>query len=117
MRSAGPIGAEMNIDRTSLAQTFEETRRHWSLMTAYERFEQIVSIALSLIIAVIIVMALIQLLMKLLPLVIGGALDPLDHAVFQAICGMIMTLLISMEFKHSIIRVALRRESIIQVKL
>jgi uncharacterized membrane protein (DUF373 family) len=29
---------------------------------------------------------------------------------------MIMTLLIAMEFKHSIIRVALRRSSIIQVK-
>lgn len=30
--------------------------------------------------------------------------------------GMIMTLLIAMEFKHSIVRVALRRDSIIQVK-
>ncbi len=29
---------------------------------------------------------------------------------------MIMTLLIAMEFKHSIVRVALRRDSIIQVK-
>jgi uncharacterized membrane protein (DUF373 family) len=30
--------------------------------------------------------------------------------------GMIMTLLIGLEFKHSIVRVALRRDSIIQVK-
>lgn len=29
---------------------------------------------------------------------------------------MVMTLLIALEFKHSIIRVALRRESIVQVK-
>ena len=49
-------------------------------------------------------------------MLLGGALDPLDHRVFQALFGMIMTLLIAMEFKHSIIRVALRRESIIQVK-
>jgi uncharacterized membrane protein (DUF373 family) len=49
-------------------------------------------------------------------LALGGALDPLDHEVFQTLFGMIMTLLIAMEFKHSIIRVALRRESIIQVK-
>jgi uncharacterized membrane protein (DUF373 family) len=54
--------------------------------------------------------------LEVLPLLIGGALDPLDHGVFQALFGMIMTLLIAMEFKHSIIRVALRRESIIQVK-
>ena len=47
---------------------------------------------------------------------LGGALDPLDYEVFQALFGMIMTLLIAMGFKHSIIRAALRRESIIQVK-
>ncbi|HBU4090226.1 TPA: phosphate-starvation-inducible PsiE family protein, partial [Klebsiella pneumoniae] len=41
---------------------------------------------------------------------------PLDHKVFQTVFGMIMTLLIAMEFKHSIVRVALRRDSIIQVK-
>jgi uncharacterized membrane protein (DUF373 family) len=44
------------------------------------------------------------------------AFNPLDHAVFQVVFGMIMTLLIALEFKHSIIRVALRRDSIIQVK-
>ncbi|HIH4754657.1 TPA: heat resistance protein PsiE-GI, partial [Citrobacter freundii] len=42
--------------------------------------------------------------------------NPLDHKVFQSVFGMIMTLLIAMEFKHSIVRVALRRDSIIQVK-
>ena len=85
-------------------------------MTAYERFEQIVAFILSLVIAVVIVIALLQLVLKVLPLLLGGALDPLDHGVFQALFGTIMTLLIAMEFKHSIIRVALRRESIIQVK-
>ncbi|MBW4310281.1 heat resistance protein PsiE-GI, partial [Escherichia coli] len=44
------------------------------------------------------------------------AFNPLDHEVFQSVFGMIMTLLIAMEFKHSIVRVALRRDSIIQVK-
>jgi hypothetical protein len=45
------------------------------------------------------------------------ALNPLDHKVFQLrVRGMTMTLLIAMEFKHSIVKVALRKESIIQVK-
>lgn len=61
-------------------------------------------------------MALIQLIKNLLPLILGGALDPLDHKVFQTLFGMIMTLLIAMEFKHSIVKVALRHDSIIQVK-
>src|SRR5258707_1918286 len=39
-----------------------------------------------------------------------GALNPLDHAMFQAVFGMVMTLLIAMEFKHSITRVMLRRD-------
>lgn len=106
----------MEADRTSVAGVFRETRRHWPLMTAYERFEQIVALVLSLIIAIVIVVALVQLVLRVLSLLIGGALDLLDHEVFQALFGMIMTVLIAMEFKHSIIRVALRRESIIQVK-
>ena len=104
----------MKADRNP--RPFDETRRYWSIMTAYERFEQIVALVLSLVIAVVIVIALLQLMLKVLPLLLGGVLDPLDHGVFQALFGMIMTLLIAMEFKHSIIRVALRRESIIQVK-
>lgn len=106
----------METDRRSLARAFEETRDHWPVMTAYERFEQVVALVLSLIVAVVIVIALIQLGIRVLPLLIGGAVDILDHGVFQALFGMIMTLLIAMEFKHSIIRVALRQESIVQVK-
>jgi uncharacterized membrane protein (DUF373 family) len=95
---------------------FGETRRYWALMNAYERFEQIVAIILSLLVAVIVVIALFQLIKRLVPLLLGGALDPLDHDVFQTLFGMIMTLLIALEFKHSIVRVALRDNSIIQVK-
>ena len=95
---------------------FADTRDHWSIMTVYERFEQIVAVALSLIIAIVIVIALYQLARRTLPLVLGGVLDPLDQEVFQSLFGAMMTVLIAMEFKHSIIRVAARSESIIQVK-
>jgi uncharacterized membrane protein (DUF373 family) len=91
-------------------------RARWALMTIYERFEQMVAIALSLIIAIMILIALVQLYERVLPLVLGGALDPLDHGVFQAIFGSIFTVLIAMEFKHSIIKAALRRDSIVQVR-
>jgi uncharacterized membrane protein (DUF373 family) len=93
-----------------------ETRRHWPLMTAYERFEHVVAFLLSLVIAMLIAVALIQLYVRVVPLLVSGALDPLDHEVFQSLFGMVMTLLIALEFKHSIVRVALRRESIVQVK-
>ncbi len=92
---------------------FDEMRKYWPFMTVYERFEQIVAFILSLVIAAISVIALFQLLGRLLPLLPGGALD---HEVFQTLFGMIMTLLIAMEFKHSIIRVALRNHSITRIK-
>lgn len=109
------MSAEQNQSNQKLAGNGLQDQLQ-RLMAWYERFEQIVAFILSLIITVVIVMALIQLIKHLLPLILGGALDPLDHKVFQTLFGMIMTLLIAMEFKHSIVKVALRHDSIIQVK-
>jgi uncharacterized membrane protein (DUF373 family) len=93
-----------------------ETREHWPLMSVYERFEQVVAIVLSLVIAAVIALALVQLVIRVVVLLLSGAIDPLEHDVYQALFGMIMTLLIAMEFKHSIVLVAFRRSNIIQVK-
>lgn len=94
----------------------QQFRHEWALMNFYERFEQVVAVILSAVIAVIIVVSLLQLVQIVFRLLVIDAFNPLDHRVFQTVFGMIMTLLIAMEFKHSIVRVALRRDSIIQVK-
>lgn len=94
----------------------DDMRYQWRLMTFYERFEQVVALVLSAVIAVIIVVSLLQLVSIVFTLLVLDAFNPLDHKVFQTVFGMIMTLLIAMEFKHSIVRVALRRDTIIQVK-
>jgi len=94
----------------------ETFRRQWAVMSFYERFEQVVALALSGVIAVIVVVSLLQLVQVVFTLLVLDAFNPLDHKAFQTVFGMIMTLLIAMEFKHSIIHVALRRDSIIQVK-
>ena len=95
---------------------FQVLRDQWAIMSFYERFEQVVALVLSAVIAVIIVVSLFQLIAIVFTLLVLDAFNPLDHKVFQSVFGMIMTLLIAMEFKHSIVRVALRKESIIQVK-
>jgi uncharacterized membrane protein (DUF373 family) len=95
---------------------FAETRELWPIMSVYERFEQVVAIVLSGVIAVVIALALVQLVVRVAVLLLSGAIDPLEHDVFQALFGLIMTLLIAMEFKHSIVLVALRRSNVIQVK-
>lgn len=95
---------------------FQILRDQWAIMSFYERFEQVIALVLSAVIAVIIVVSLLQLTSIVFTLLILDAFNPLDHKIFQSVFGMIMTLLIAMEFKHSIVRVALRRDSIIQVK-
>lgn len=96
--------------------TLKNLRVQWSLMNAYERFEQVIVLALGAIIALIIVIALFQLYRRVLPLLLGGAIDPLDHDIFQMLFGSIFTVLIAMEFKHSIVRPAFRRDSVVQVR-
>jgi uncharacterized membrane protein (DUF373 family) len=93
-----------------------DTRRYWAVMSFYERFEHVVALALSAVISVIVVIALWRLIREVFTLLILGALDPLDHRVFQSVFGMIMTLLIAMEFKHSILKVLERSSHIIQVR-
>ena len=97
-------------------KALDEMRSQWRLMTVYERFEQVVAITLSGVIAVVIVISLIQLIRLVFTMLVMDALNPLDHQVFQLVFGATMTLMIAMEFKHSIVKVALRKESIIQVK-
>ena len=85
-------------------------------MKFYDRFEQTIAITLTGIISVIILVSVVQLIRNVFFSLILGALDPLEHNSLQVIFGMIMTVLIAMEFKHSIIQVALRRDSFVQVK-
>lgn len=106
----------MDAEQQPVRRLFETTRDQWSLMSFYQRFEQVVAIILSLVIAAVVALALVQLLLRIVPLLLSGSIDPLEHEVFQTLFGMMMTLLIALEFKHSIIRVALRHESIVQVK-
>ena len=84
-------------------------------MSFYGRFEQIVTWILTLCIAVIIAIALFRLVATIFQLLVFGALNPLNHEEFEVIFGMIMTLLIAMEFNHSILQ-AERLHRIIQVK-
>ncbi len=94
----------------------EGIKQCWPVMTFYERFEQVVLMILSFIISLVVLFALLQLLVNIYSILIAGVLNPMDYKIFQAIFGMIMTLLIAMEFKHSIIKVLERQSHIVQVK-
>ncbi|MFP7755386.1 phosphate-starvation-inducible PsiE family protein [Thermodesulfobacteriota bacterium B35] len=94
----------------------QETEKTKKLAAIYDGYEQLISLGLTGLIALIILIAFIRLAFEVYALVLTGMLDPLDHAVFREIFGMIMTLLIAMEFKHSIIKVLERKDHIVQVR-
>ncbi|HET8807801.1 MAG TPA: phosphate-starvation-inducible PsiE family protein [Methylophaga sp.] len=104
----------MKVDREK--QFWNQLKNDWTLMSYYERFEQTIALILSAVISVIIVISLYQLILTVFDLLVIDAFNPLEYRVFQTVFGMIMTLLIAMEFKHSIVKVALRQDNIIQVK-
>jgi uncharacterized membrane protein (DUF373 family) len=89
-------------------------REDWPLLTYYQRFESIVALVLTLIVGLIIVVALFRLTCAVVLGLICGALNPLNHEVFQAVFGEIMTLLIALEFNHTLQYMVTRQQSIIQ---
>lgn len=100
-----------------LKDELEGARAQWATLTLYEKFEHAVIVVLTAIIAVVIVLAMWNLVLKvLLGLVIAGSLDPTDYSSFQVIFGMIFTVIIALEFEKSLLVIAERHGSIVQVR-
>jgi uncharacterized membrane protein (DUF373 family) len=95
---------------------FEQTRTAWRTLTFYERFEQVISLLLTVLISVIVVGAVLSLSFRIAMLLIFGLIDPAEQALFHAIFGMVLTVLIALELNHSILGVLERKKSIIQVR-
>jgi uncharacterized membrane protein (DUF373 family) len=93
------------------------SRETWRLLTVYEKFEHAVILILTGLIAIIVALAVWTLVLKILAGIIATReFDPTDNAVFQALFGMIFTVIIALEFKRSLLVVAERRSSIVQVR-
>jgi uncharacterized membrane protein (DUF373 family) len=88
----------------------------WRVASAYEKFEQIVVLILTGLIIVVIAYAVWHLAIKILFGLVLTSFDPTDPAVFQTVFGMIFTVIIALEFKHSILIMVKREQSIVQVR-
>jgi uncharacterized membrane protein (DUF373 family) len=101
----------------SFKDELKVAREQLRLLSLYQRFEQIVVLVLTALIAVIVVAALWSLCVKVLfGLLLSGSLDPSDYAVFQAVFGMIFTVIIALEFKKSLLVLAERRDNVVQIR-
>jgi len=94
-----------------------QLKAQWPVMSYYQRFESAVAVALTFVIGFIILVALYRLASTVVVGMLSGILDPLDQKVFQNVFGEIMTLLIALEFNHTLQYVVKREQSIIQTKV
>ena len=75
----------------------------WASLTFYQRFESLTAFILTLVITLVILVALYRLIAEVLGALVFGAMNPLEYKVFQAVFGQIMTVLIALEFNHTLL--------------
>jgi uncharacterized membrane protein (DUF373 family) len=97
--------------------SWSHLRTQWAVLSYYQRFEGFVALVLTLVIALIILVALFRLTYSVITGLLLGVLDPLDPGIFQSVFGEILTLLIALEFNHTLQYVVKRQQSIIQTKI
>jgi uncharacterized membrane protein (DUF373 family) len=83
----------------------------------YQRFEASVAFLLTLVIGAVIVVALYRLVVSVIETLVFKSLNPLDHSVFQQVFGEIMTLLIALEFNHTLHYVITGERGIIHTQM
>ena len=99
------------------SERWDRSKALWNVLTYYQRFETAVAFVVTGVIALIVLVALYRLCIGVVTALTFGAVNPLQHEVFQAIFGEIMTLLIALEFNHTLRYVVTRHQSIIQTKV
>src|ERR1700682_2532100 len=91
--------------------------KDWAILSYYQRFEGAVAFVLTIVVALIILVALYRLSASVVAGLVLGVLDPLDPSAFQKVFGEVLTLLIALEFNHTLQYVVRREQSIIQTKV
>jgi len=88
----------------------------WPMVTVYERFEQAVSLLLTVLLSALIVVTLIHLTLDVGDLLLSNPSSAVVPEIFQAAFGTVMTVLIALEFNHTILSVFDRKHGIVQVR-
>jgi uncharacterized membrane protein (DUF373 family) len=99
-----------------LRKRLADTRASWAPLSLYSKFEHACILILNAFIALIIVFTIWNLGLKILGSIRTSTLDATDYTVFQTLFGMIFTVIIALEFKRSLLVVAERVDSVVQVR-
>ena len=100
-----------------LREEFGAARAQFKALTFYNKFEHVSILILTALIVVVIVLAMWNLGLKiLLSIFFADGFDPTDYRVFQTVFGMILTVIIALEFKRSLLVIAERTDNVVQVR-
>ena len=95
---------------------FKVLRQEWNELTSYERFEQVISRIIMAFVAVVIVYSVVLTAIELaLDFTLGRAF--MEHELLQDVFGSILTILILLEFNHSIAISLKRKTGIVQTRI
>jgi uncharacterized membrane protein (DUF373 family) len=100
----------------TISRALDVTRTAWPALTTYQRFEQIVALILGVLVSVLVILALVHLTWSVTLVVLSSPTDPAWTEVFQTVLGMVMTVLIALEFNHSIISVLERHHGLVRLR-
>jgi uncharacterized membrane protein (DUF373 family) len=99
-----------------LRRSLRDIPRSFQGLTFYERFEHTIILVLTLLIVLVVASATWHLAKVVIALVFADAVQPTNQAVFQTVFGMVFTVIIALEFKHSLLIVLARQESVVRVR-
>jgi len=99
------------------AKGIKKLKQLWPEMSLFDRFEYLVMLSVSFLLAIIIMVALVRLMENVYQLLIEQMSDHIGFKAFQATFGMLLTLLIAFEFRNSINAVLEGKGLLIQVKI
>jgi uncharacterized membrane protein (DUF373 family) len=100
----------------SIAEETAQLRERWKRLSLYHKFEHVVIVILTVLIAILVVLAVWNLMLKVFTSIFASGFDPTDYSVFQAVFGMIFTVIIALEFERSLLVVAERDRGVVQVR-
>ena len=99
-----------------LREEFGREQRRWSASTLYQNFERVVVYLLTGLIAVVVATATWRLVLTVMALVSADRMDPSQYEVFQGVFGAMFTVLIALEFRHSMWVTLHSDRSVVQVR-
>ncbi len=82
---------------------------------AYEQFEHVIMLVLTLSIVLLVSLATVHLIISVAHLVLTDRMNPANAAIFQSVFGMFFTVVIGLEFKHSLV-VSSSHESVVRAR-